>query len=222
MPVRVPRPSSGRRALAIAAGSCAGCRRLDDRLGRRGGEREARRRVHAQGSRPICQQRTDGLIRLAGVGADDADSPPTSARSRCACAAISTRRPRLQVDDRQRAGRRTPSRDLLDRPHLHYAPGRGHAHRGRSFTNDHFAFWPNACDRNLYLDGMTFSSSDSLRRNPPLPGGFVHASGTPAALAQICGARARPRRTSARARLRARHAPAPRGRCRRTGRKAHR
>ena len=47
-----------------------------------------------------------------------------------------------------------------------------------TYTNDHTEPWPNACDRNLYLDSVTFSSSGPLPRNPALPPGFVHQSGT--------------------------------------------
>src|SRR6266540_6340683 len=46
------------------------------------------------------------------------------------------------------------------------------------YTNDHTEPWPNACDRNLYLDAVTFSASGSLPGNPPVPDGFVHQSGT--------------------------------------------
>jgi Cellulase (glycosyl hydrolase family 5)/Ca-dependent carbohydrate-binding module xylan-binding len=46
------------------------------------------------------------------------------------------------------------------------------------YTNDHTEPWPNACDRNLYLDAVTFSATESLSRNPPVPDGFVHQSGT--------------------------------------------
>ena len=48
------------------------------------------------------------------------------------------------------------------------------------FTNDHVKWWPNGCDRNLYLDAVTFTASGSAapRGNPPVPAGFVHQSGT--------------------------------------------
>jgi endoglucanase len=48
------------------------------------------------------------------------------------------------------------------------------------FTNDHLQPWPDACDRNLYLDTITFSASGTgaPQANPPVPAGFVHQSGT--------------------------------------------
>jgi endoglucanase len=47
------------------------------------------------------------------------------------------------------------------------------------FTNDH-SQWSPACDRNLYLDSVTFSSSGAggLKTNPPVPAGFVRQAGT--------------------------------------------
>jgi hypothetical protein len=48
------------------------------------------------------------------------------------------------------------------------------------YTSDHGEPWPNACDRNLYLDALTFSSSGSVTPAPELrvPDGFVRESGT--------------------------------------------
>ncbi len=48
------------------------------------------------------------------------------------------------------------------------------------FTNDHVKWWPGGCDRNLYLDAVTFTASATAapRANPPVPAGFVHQSGT--------------------------------------------
>jgi aryl-phospho-beta-D-glucosidase BglC (GH1 family) len=47
-----------------------------------------------------------------------------------------------------------------------------------TYTNDHTEPWPNACDRNLYLDTVTFSDAAPLPVNPPIPAGFVHQAGT--------------------------------------------
>ena len=47
-----------------------------------------------------------------------------------------------------------------------------------TYTNDHTEPWPNTCDRNLYLDTITFSSDGPLPSNPPIPAGFVHQAGT--------------------------------------------
>ena len=49
------------------------------------------------------------------------------------------------------------------------------------FTNDHVKWWPGGCDRNLYLDAVTFTATGATaapRANPPVPAGFVHQSGT--------------------------------------------
>ena len=48
------------------------------------------------------------------------------------------------------------------------------------FTNDHVKWWPGGCDRNLYLDAVTFTASATAapRAKPPVPAGFVHQSGT--------------------------------------------
>jgi endoglucanase len=47
-----------------------------------------------------------------------------------------------------------------------------------AYTNEHTEPWPNACDRNLYLDTVTFTGTGALANNPPVPAGFVHQSGT--------------------------------------------
>src|SRR5206468_6816928 len=48
------------------------------------------------------------------------------------------------------------------------------------YTNDHTEPWPNACDRNLYIDAVTFSAGGgtTTTTTATVPPGFVHQSGT--------------------------------------------
>lgn len=47
------------------------------------------------------------------------------------------------------------------------------------YTNDHSQLWPDACDRNLYLDAVTVAASGAATpETAAVPAGFVHQSGT--------------------------------------------
>ncbi len=47
-----------------------------------------------------------------------------------------------------------------------------------AFANPQVQYWPAFCDRTLYLDSATFTSSGALATNPSIPAGFVHQAGT--------------------------------------------
>jgi endoglucanase len=85
----------------------------------------------------------------------------------------------LTVDNAPVGGNTVGSTSWVELSHGATLPTGTHSVEVR-FTNDHLQFWPPACDRNLYLDAVTFSASGSAPRagNPPVPAGFVHQSGT--------------------------------------------
>jgi endoglucanase len=117
-----------------------------------------------------------GSVQLKVTLPADADTISLRVRGdQCAGAPAYT----LTVDSAAVADGTVASTTWTDRAHGAVLPAGSHSIDVR-FTNDHAEYWPTACDRNLYLDAVTFSSSGTggAPTRPVVPAGFVHQSGT--------------------------------------------
>jgi endoglucanase len=117
-----------------------------------------------------------GSVQLKVVLPADADTISLRVRGdQCAGAPAYT----LTVDNEAVAQDTVASTTWTDRAHGVALLAGTHTIDVR-YTNDKSQWWPDACDRNLHLDAVTFSASGAgaARANPPVPAGFVHQSGT--------------------------------------------
>jgi hypothetical protein len=117
-----------------------------------------------------------GSVQLKVTLPSDADTISLRVRGdQCAGAPAYT----LTVDNHTVAEGTVASTSWAERTHGEALAAGTHSIDVR-YTNDHTQPWPSACDRNLYLDAVTFSASGSgaSLANPAVPAGFVHQSGT--------------------------------------------
>ena len=88
----------------------------------------------------------------------------------------------LMIDDAPIASDTVASTSWTDRSYSQPLVAGTHSVDIR-YTNDHMEPWPNACDRNLYLDAITFSASGSLPGTPRCRAGSYTSPGPSSSMA---------------------------------------